>query len=178
MSRPSRGRGAIRRSHWHGLLALDSGCLPRPLEGFDIAVPLDPGLSQRRRCGRAPPTNQCGCAAWPPRLPCDCRHCLREAPAAILTPGRPGSLSLLLPGPAAVTGCGWPPRPVRSVKPVGFCGRVEESELTESSGNTRTGGPPRCWHGGGGPLRSAPPLRGQRRGPRPLPVSSMAARRV
>lgn len=106
------------RNHWHGLSALGSGCALSPLKGSDIAVPLDPGLSRRRRRGRAPPTHQSGCAAWLPYLPRDCRHCLREAPAAILTPGRPGSLSLLLPGRAAVTGCGWPPRPVRSVKPV------------------------------------------------------------
>lgn len=29
----------------------------------------DRGLSRRRRRGRAPPTHQCGCAAWPPLSP-------------------------------------------------------------------------------------------------------------
>lgn len=95
-----------------------------PISGSLRHCSIDPGLSRRRRRGRAPPTRQCGCAAWPlsprPRLPRDCRHCLREAWATILTPGQTWPVSLLLPGRAAVTGCGWPPRPVRSVKPMGF----------------------------------------------------------
>lgn len=79
----------------------------------------DRGLSQCRRRGRARPCTNAAAQSGHPRLPRDCRHCLREVWAAILTPVQPGSVSLLLPGRAAVTGCGWPPRPVKSVKPVG-----------------------------------------------------------